>query len=600
MSIIPNSELELLADKEESRFLKILLTDLDCLRDAISFGIIPRENGSPGHFLIDKNNFLYSVIRKNFLKYGTCLTRSAMESIMSTMQIGSDEDKASMVIYWDKIWNRHDAPVEDYAILREHINDRYILWQFYNIWKNGDQIVKSVSGHGNLVKQFVNDLNALKNIDPDPYSLTMGVEEGMNEAMKYIDDRRANPNNDQVIKCGIESIDRIFHGFARGSYTVISGMVNGGKTTLLMNFALNMAKQGYNVVYVSLEKDAKLFFRRTLACHALTDYNRIKTGGTDLKFGLSDYWYNKLKDAAVDLRDVIKPKYHCLQFIQNTKLTKILAEVDKLRAIHRKIDVLVVDYLQVIGVETNTVGRYDVDLANIHKRLMGYGRKHNIVTFTALQLKSSSSKEIRKKAEKVTTEAEFGSVSVNTEDYSGSQMIIADADNALGVVLNGDKPPTKMFVSFSKARDDESRKTICLDFDGKVGRICDPEYGEGQIKAVDNVLFDDKIKEEDLDSDANLFDEAEKQEAEKQEKKSSEQNATPSTEPSPEPLGEPAKESDEEDLADTLEDLKTDNKNGSPVAPEESPKEKPKRQKGQDIVEKVVEPSNDDEDFLKF
>jgi len=513
--IIPNEDVVLMAEKEEPRFLNILLKSKESLQDAISFGIIPSENNQPGHFLNEKNNILYAIMRTNFLKYGTLLTRSAMDSIVDMMNIGTDEEKASVKSYWDKVWNRHDATSEDYELLRDHMNDRYLLIQFYSHWKHGDRIIKSISGHGNLIKEYINEINALKNLEPDAYSITMGVEEGMDEAMKYVEDRRANAHNDLSIKCGIESIDKIFNGFARPSYTVISGMINGGKTTLMMNIAFNMAKAGYNVAYVSLEKDAKLFFRRTLACHALTDYNRIKVGG-NTQWGLSDYWYGKLKDAARDLK-AIKPNYHCLQFVQDTKLTKILSEVDKLHA-RKKIDVLFVDYLGVIGTETHTQGRYDVDFANIHKRLQGYGRKHGFVTFTALQLKSSSSKDIRKKADKVTSESQMSNISVNAEDFGGSQMVIADADNALGVVLNADKPPSKMFISFSKARDDASRKTICLDFNGAVGRVCDQEYGAGQVQAVDKELFDNNLTETELESDDNLFQKAESMEKNKGEK----------------------------------------------------------------------------------
>jgi replicative DNA helicase len=529
--VIPNEDIVLMAEKEEPRFLNILLKNRDCLQDALSYGIIPSENNQVGHFLGEKNNLLYAIMRNHFLEHGVLLTRSAIDSRVDRMTIGTEEERSSVKSYWDKIWNRHDGAVEDYGMLRESLNDRYLLMQFYKQWKNGDQIIKSISGHSKLVKNYLNDLNAIKNLDPDSYSVTMGLDEGVDEAMKYIDNKRINPHDENSIRCGIDAIDKRFNGFSKPSYTVISGIVNGGKTTFMMNIGFNMAKlYQKNVAYVSLEKDAKLFFRRTLACHALTDYNRIKKGGND-QWGLSDYWYGKLQDAAKDLKS-IKANYHCLQFIQDTKLTKILAEVDKLHA-RKKLDVLIVDYLQVIGLETNTVGRHDVDLANVHKRLMAYGRKHNLVIFTALQLKNSSSKDIRKKAEKVTNESQMSSVSVNTEDYAGSQMIIADADNALGVVLNGDKPATKMFVSFSKARDDASRDTICLDVDLKVGRVCDPEYGAGNVRAidVDKELFEKNSTEEELESDDNLFKEAEEIEKITSSPQEQPKSATPKADP---------------------------------------------------------------------
>lgn len=589
--IIPNEDIVLMAEKEEPRFLNIMLKNKDSLQDAISFGIIPSENNQIGHFLNEKNNFLYVIIRTNFLKYGTLLTRSAMDSIVDMMNIGTDEEKASIKSYWDKIWNRHDGALDDYALLRDHMNDRYLLLQFYSQWKRGDQIIKSINGHGELIKSYIGDLNALKNLDPDSYSVTMGLNEGVEEAVKFIEKRRANDENDASIKCDITAIDRIFNGFARPSYTVISGMINGGKTTFMMNVAFNMAKKGYNVAYVSLEKDAKLFFRRTLACHALTDYNRIKVGGTG-QWGLTDYWYNKLKHAAQELK-ALQKNYHCLQFIQDTKLTKILAEVDKLNA-RKPIDALFVDYLQVIGTETHTIGRYDVDLANVHKRLMGYGRKHNLVIFTALQLKSSSSKDIRKQATKATSESNMNEVTVNTEDYGGSQMIIADADNALGVVLNSDKPPTKMFVSFSKARDDASRKTICLDFNGAVGNICDPEYGAGNVQAVDidKELFENNISEEDLVNDDKLFEDAEIKN--KEENKEISTTTTVTTVNRPDFINEVISESN------IIGDSEKEDQIDSPISEESSLDNEPKEveSQGRDIVEKKV--IREDDDLFKI
>lgn len=515
---LPNEDAMRLAEKEEPRFLNILLKDKDSLSNAISFGIKPTETGRPGHFLFSKNNFLFTLIYKNYEKYKTILTRSAMDSIIDQQEGITEEDRASAKTYWDKTWNRHDVSLEDYAILRDHINERYILWQFFEKWKMGEQIIKASSDYVTLVKDYIRGFSSIDNIEGDPYSRVMSISDGMAEALKFIEHRREHPEDTDSIRTYIKGLDKIFTGgLSRGSYCVISGMVCGGKTTLLMNIGFNMAKAGHNVVYVSLEKDAPLFFRRVLSLHAATNYNRIKNGGTGA-FGLSDYWYKRLKDAAKDLTDNIKPHYDCLQFVQGTKLTKILAEVDKIRA-QKKIDVLIVDYLQVIGFESNHSTRPDLDLAEVHRRLQAYGKTYNILTFTALQLKASSSKEIRRKTDKATSEVEMDAISVNTEDYSGSQMIIADADHALGVFLNKDKPPTKMGINISKARDDISRVNTTLDFDGEIGRISDPVLGEGQVQAVKDLLYNKEISEEQLASEDGLFKDTEEEAKKVEEKK---------------------------------------------------------------------------------
>ena len=44
----------------------------------------------------------------------------------------------------------------------------------------------------------------------------------------------------------------------RPSYTIITDFINGYMTTLMFNMAFNMAKDGYSVVYVTMEKEAGL------------------------------------------------------------------------------------------------------------------------------------------------------------------------------------------------------------------------------------------------------------------------------------------------------------------------------------------------------
>lgn len=508
---IPNEDIIRLAEKEEPRFLHVLLKDRESLQNAITFGIKVTKPGTPGHFLIPKNNLLFSLVHDNFVKYGTLLTRGSMDSIMDSQNSGSDEDKASMKSHWDKIWNLHGVSVSDYQLLRDHLNDRYIVWQFFDKWKSGDEIIKSTIGHADMVKEFIRKINGIDNLESDEYSKTVSMDQGIKEAMEFVTERREHPENNDTILCGLRVIDEIYNGFERGSYLVVSGMVNGGKTTLMMNLGFNMAKAGYNVAYASLEKKTTTFFRKLLSLHAATDYNRIKKGGKE-SWGLSDVWYNKLKEAAKDIVENIKPHYDCLQFVQKTKLTKILAEVDKIRT-QKKVDVLIVDYLGVIGFETSHPNRPDLDLADVHQRLMAYGRTHNILIITALQLKASSSKEIRKKAKTVSTEVDVLSLGVDPEDFSGSQMVIADADNALGVVLNADRPSTKMFVSVAKARDDASRLVLTLDFDGRICRVSDPICDPSQVVAVnsdvDKQIYSKKTIGEIEDSNNKLFEEDE-------------------------------------------------------------------------------------------
>lgn len=506
---ISNEALKKLAEKEEPRFLSILLRNKECLMDAISFGIKP---GGKGHFWNPKPRLLFNLINAYYHKYHTILTRTAIESIMESAenfngQTISEEDRTNARMYWDTVWNVN-CPADDYELLRDNINNRYVQWQAYEVLRSRlDNIVKSTNNQAELVRNVREDFYRIDNLDADPYALTMDMKDGIPRVVNHIKERRENPESSLAILTGINGIDRVYHGFNIGSYTLISGQINGGKTTLMFNIAFNMAKAGYGVVYVSLEKEAIPFFTRLLALHALVDYNRIKVGGTG-EYGLNDYYYNKLIEAADQLQNQIQPKLTCIQLAQGTKISKVISEIEKVKT-RMKVDVIVVDYLGVIGPETHHPGRPDLDEYKVSQRLQSFGRVNRFVTITATQLKTTSAKEIRGKSKKATVD-DPSKVEINTEDMSGSKLIPADADNALGIAMNGDKPPTKAYVFGTKARDDEARHVITLDFDGKIGRICDPLLESGQVTAVDQIIYNTNITEKELDSDDGLFDGMEK------------------------------------------------------------------------------------------
>ena len=500
---VNNDALRKMAQKEEPRFLSILLKNKESLMEAAAYGIKP---GNMGHFWMQKPRFLYSIIFEYYNKHGEILTRTAMDSVMDSLgSIGGkaidDDDRVTARMYWDEVHNM-PAPLEDFEVLREHINNRYVQWQAYEIMKEKiDKLVRATGNQDEIIKEIREQFLAIESLDADTYSQTVSIVDGMPKVMDIVNQQRDHPELSEVIKTGITAIDDVYR-ITPGSYTIISGMINGGKTTLMFNLAFNMARMGRGVVYVSIEKEAIPLFMRLLCLHALVDYNRIKQGGMGEK-GLSDVYYKKIKDAAEDIVTNVKPNFHCIQAAPGTKLSKILADVERVRAQH-KIDVLFVDYLGVIGFETHHVGRADLDEAMVSKRLQAYGKIHRLATFSASQLKTPSSKEIRNKAKKATAD-DPSKVEINTEDLAGSKMIIADADNGMSAVLNGDSPPTKMYVYGTKARDDESRRTIVLDFDGKIGLIADPSFFPDQVKEIDELIYNEKVSEKELESEDGLF-----------------------------------------------------------------------------------------------
>ena len=119
MLITPNEENDLLAKKEEPRFLSIILKSKDKLQDAIAFGI------TQNHFRGKENIFLYGVILKNYQEYNSVLTKGAMDSIMDQQAGFTEEQKAARKMHWHKVYGLESTD-EDYERLRKGLSSRYI------------------------------------------------------------------------------------------------------------------------------------------------------------------------------------------------------------------------------------------------------------------------------------------------------------------------------------------------------------------------------------------------------------------------------------------------------------------------------------------
>jgi len=498
-----NQEVERIAEKEERRFLSLMLKEKTCLSDAIDSGIKP---GKEGHFWFAEHRFLYGFIYNYYKDHSSLLSRSSMESLLVSQEKIGDEDCSAGMGLWDKIWSNNESTKEDYSHLKKSIDARFRQWQLVSLLQ--DKLPSLIKANGNqseLVDNLQSDINSISSLEEDNYSLVMSTNEGMEKSIEHITQMRENPEINRGLMCGIKGIDDMYYGFVRGSYTIITGMVNGGKSTLMFNIGWNMAKAGYRVIYVSIEKEAVPTFERVLSLHTLIDYNRIKVGGKGTS-GISDYYFQKYKDGAKDVKEKIGDNFIVFQETQGVRLSKILSKADKIVS-KKKVDVMIVDYLGVIGLEERFQGRNDLELAAVSSKMQAWGKTNRIAVVTGMQFHNSATKEIRKQVSKASSDGETGGVTMNSEDMGGSQKVIADCENCLGVALNDDEPATKMYVHAMKARDNAAHTNAVLDFDGRIGRISDPEFSPGQVRAVDDLIYNEEITEDQLLSDDTLFSE---------------------------------------------------------------------------------------------
>jgi replicative DNA helicase len=133
--------------------------------------------------------------------------------------------------------------------------------------------------------------------------------------------------------------DRMTSGLQKSELIIIAARPSMGKTAWAINIAQNAAVRGGSVVAVfSLEMSKESLLRRMLASEALVDQQKIQKGYTTRED------QEKLTVALERLTEA-----HI--FIDDTpgiSLTEMRAKARRLRQMHGKLDLIVIDYLQLM------------------------------------------------------------------------------------------------------------------------------------------------------------------------------------------------------------------------------------------------------------
>lgn len=137
--------------------------------------------------------------------------------------------------------------------------------------------------------------------------------------------------NPRVVKTGLPSLDKLIGGFEKGELITLGGYSGGGKTTLALNIATNVAKEGWKVVYFSLEM-TKTEMHKRLVCSS--------TGVSDFA-NMSPGDFNRLIEASKSLEHDLP-----LEFADDSDTT-----VEKIAAVcagKKDLGLVVIDHLHIL------------------------------------------------------------------------------------------------------------------------------------------------------------------------------------------------------------------------------------------------------------
>jgi len=452
--IFKNAVAKEVALREEKSFMNLLLQDKELVSESIAVGI------RHSHFWWNDTSELYKIITRYFDQHKAILTREQFRNEIERLY-KEIEDQTYYRNLYDEIINLGISD-EDFSALKNGIQTRNLSQQANAVIQNYFERILEAKDR-KIVEEFIQATLSIKGAGNDEYSQTISLAESLKEVWKQVEDRQKHPENYYGLMSGFKCLDKRFTGFLPGKYLVFTGVPNGGKTTVMFNVAMNMALNKHNVVYVTIESEHMRATQRVLCIYAGVDENKILRGGSGSE-GLNDDVMKILSQAKQELSTM--ENFSWVQVVQGTPATKIIEMVERKRSFGG-VDVLVVDYLDVVGRDKSYPNRPDLELADVSAAFQAYGKKTNTLVMTAQQLKSDSVRKLQKAKDSFTAVGDVG-----VGDVSGSQKIVAAADYVFSVVID-QKSKDRIYLGSTKARFNRSQDSYTLSFDTNSGRLSD-------------------------------------------------------------------------------------------------------------------------------
>ena len=199
------------------------------------------------------------------------------------------------------------------------------------------------------------------------------VKQTMMEAVEAVE-RYARRSGPTGLATGYRLLDYWTGGLQDGELIILAARPSMGKTSLMMGMAQHAAMAGKRVYVCSLEMTRLQLALRMMCSHAMVDSHRVRTGRAD------ESEMHRLVKAADELS-------HANLMINDstTELMELLAAV-KREAHYQRIDMLAIDYLQLIGTRFARGESRDREVGMITKQLKALAKELNVPVLCLSQL----------------------------------------------------------------------------------------------------------------------------------------------------------------------------------------------------------------------
>lgn len=311
----------------------------------------------------------------------------------------------------------------------------------------GDNVVNKVRSTNDnseeLIGQFSEDLFKLSKYDINEGLVQL--KDTLDETFNHILEMSENDGTLTGITTGFKDLNEHLSGLQGSDFVLLAARPSMGKTALGIHMGLNAAIDGKKVAVFSLEMSRKQILQRILSIMSNVEVQNIISG----KISEEDWHllYNTTdKVAKIDM------------FVDDTpsiSLTELRAKA-KRKASEGGLDMIVIDYLQLM---TNDTGRNDnrqQEISNISRGLKALAKELNIPVLALSQL-SRKTEERSNKRPMLSDLRESGAIEQDADvammlyrdDYYDYEEEASDEQNIIEVIIakhrNGPTGTVKLY-----------------------------------------------------------------------------------------------------------------------------------------------------------
>lgn len=176
---------------------------------------------------------------------------------------------------------------------------------------------------------------------------------------------------------GFEVIDSVSGGMKKGELWIVGAPTSCGKSVLMLQVASHVAASGKHVLVFSLEMMAPEIIGRLASCHGRIDNERITKPRSAKKHDLE-----KIRRTVLEIADWKL----WIDDRANQTLQRIESECIRQRDLKGPVDLVVVDYLQLVKGERGRMEQQHEEISRVSKGLKNLAKTLECPVITATQL----------------------------------------------------------------------------------------------------------------------------------------------------------------------------------------------------------------------